>query len=53
MLTKYGKLRYAICTFQGVTPLISSIRTETQDVKDSNISKEALESKQTGMGSQI
>ena len=34
-------------------PLISSIRTETYLVEDSNIAKEALKSKQIEMGSQI
>ena len=34
-------------------PLISSIRTETLEVKDSNIAKETLISKQNVKGSQI
>ena len=34
-------------------PLINSMRTETQEVRDSNIAKEALKSKQIKMGSQI
>ena len=32
MLNKYGKFRYAICTFQGVTSH-HSIRTETNSLK--------------------
>ena len=45
MLNKYGKFRYAICTFH----LISGIRTETYEFKNSK----ALKSKQIEMGSQI
>ena len=36
-----------ICVHFKEEPLISSIRTETQEVKDSNIAKEALKSKES------
>ena len=52
MLNKNGEFWYAFCTFREVT-LISSISTKTQKVKDPNVSKEGLKSKQIEIRIQI
>ena len=50
-LINMGELMYAIYTFQGVTSHF--IRAKTQEVRDRNIVKEVLKSKQIEIASQI
>ena len=45
MLNKYGNLVMLYVQLKEL-PLINGIKTETYEVKDSNIAKEALKSKQ-------